>query len=54
MAGGGGVLIETSAPTDAIISRAATTGVCGWEFEYVVDRRRLGEIRQLIRFPEAF
>jgi hypothetical protein len=54
MAGGGGVLIETTAPADAIISRAATTGVCGWEFEYVVDRRRLGEIRQLACFPEAF
>jgi hypothetical protein len=54
MAGGGGVLIETTAPTEAIISRAATTGATGCEFEYVVDRRRLGGIRQLVRFPEAY
>jgi hypothetical protein len=53
MAEGGGVLIETVALADAIISRAATTGVCGWEFEYVVDRRRLAEIRSLERFPEV-
>jgi hypothetical protein len=53
MAGGGGLLIETLAPTDAIIFKAATTGVCGWEFEYVVDRRRLVEIHQLFQFPEA-
>jgi hypothetical protein len=54
MTGGGGVLIETTAPTEAIICKAVTTGATGWEFEYVVDRRRLGEIRQLVRFPEAF
>jgi len=53
MPGGGGVLIETIAPTDAIISQAATTGVCGWEFEYVVDRRRLEEIHVLAKFPEV-
>jgi hypothetical protein len=53
MPGGGGVLIETIAATDAVISQAATTGVCGWEFEYVVDRRRLEEIRVLAKFPEV-
>jgi hypothetical protein len=35
MTGRGGVLIETSGPADAIISRAERTGVCGWEFEYM-------------------
>jgi hypothetical protein len=50
---GGGVLIETLAPVDAIISKATTTGVCGWEFEYVIDRRRLNEVRQLARFPQT-
>jgi hypothetical protein len=53
MPGGGGVLIETIAPTDAIISQAATIGVCGWEFEYVVDRRRLAEINVLDKFPQV-
>jgi hypothetical protein len=50
----GGVLIETFAPTDAIISQAPTSGVCGWERQYVVDRRRLNEVRQLTKYPSAY
>ncbi|WP_316203939.1 hypothetical protein [Bradyrhizobium sp. SZCCHNS3051] len=50
---GGGVLIETLAPIEAIISRGATGGVNGWEAEYLIDRRYLPEIRQLRRFPQV-
>jgi hypothetical protein len=49
---GGGVLIETLAPPSAILAKSSTTGVCGWESEYIVDRRRLNDIHQLARFPE--
>jgi hypothetical protein len=50
----GGVLIETAAPTDAIIAQAPTSGVCDWEQQYVVDRRRLNEVHQLTRYPSAY
>jgi len=49
---GGGVLVETLAPASAVISRATIEGVNGWEFEYVIDRRYLTEIRELKRFPQ--
>jgi hypothetical protein len=51
---GGGVLIESIAPPDAIISGpSGGPGAAAEEFEYVVDRRRLNEVRQLAKFPPA-
>jgi len=47
----GGVLIEAIAPIEAIIAGPIIDGVTGWECEYVVDRRRLGNIKALKLFP---
>lgn len=49
---GGGVLLESSVSADAILSAAQTGGVCEWEHEYLVDRRKLTNITVLERFPE--
>ena len=48
----GGVLLETPAPVEAIISGPVRDGVCDWEQEYVVDRRRLEVVRHLKYFKE--
>jgi hypothetical protein len=51
---GGGVLIESTASPDAIISGpSGGPGVAAEEFEYVIDRRRLKQVRQLAKFPPA-
>jgi hypothetical protein len=52
LAPGGGVLIESMVPADAIISGPpGGQGVAAEEFEYVVDRRKLTEMRELAKFP---
>lgn len=45
----GTVLLETIAPVEAIICRVPSDGYR--EAEFVVDRRKLGQIREIARYP---
>jgi len=49
---GGSVLLEAHAPTDAIICAPALVNDGYGEEEYIVDRRRLGAVRVIERFPQ--
>jgi hypothetical protein len=49
---GGGVLLSTDAPARAIIAGPDQHSLYLGEHEYVVDRRMLGKITMLERFPQ--
>jgi hypothetical protein len=51
--GDGGLLLSTDAPANAIIAGPNEHSVYLDEHEYVVDRRLLGEITVLSRYPRA-
>lgn len=51
---GGGVLLSTDAPAEAIIASPSRHSIYLDEHEYVVDRRRLGAVRELDRFWQKF
>lgn len=48
---GGGVLLFTDAPADAIITGPSEHSVWLQEYEYVVDRRKLRQVAKLACFP---
>lgn len=50
---GGGVLLETVAPPEAIICAPALLNNGYEEDEYIVDRRFLGGVRVIERYPEV-
>jgi hypothetical protein len=52
MSDGGSVVLETVAPPEAIIGSTASVGDYYGEAEYFVDRRRLGRVHVIRRYPQ--
>ncbi|MGN6260293.1 MAG: hypothetical protein ACTHNO_06120 [Ralstonia sp.] len=52
--GKGGVVLETTAPPEAIIAGPSSHSVWLGEHEFTVDRRRLVEVKRKCHFPPVF